>query len=345
MRSRSRLYRYGGGLALLLALLLTLVPASVMAAKGGGGGGGKSTSLTLAAPLSGTEGETVTVTATLSSGGKPVGGQTVTLTANDLWVGNGTTDRDGNALFTYTLGPAGTYTLVGEFAGGKGYLPSQGTAVIEVSPQDIPVDPMPLYTIMVTTAPARYGELTTIEAQLDPAAEAVPVEFRLSDGTLLGMADTDGAGMARLTEYVLVPAGLYEVTATATVSACSSDGTCREGGSGRADLSVSPGSLTMTYTGQTQMTGDDQPLNLQVQLNLTSPNQGDITMAGPILFDVYTATGLLVDSFSASVDSNGVAAVTTWPLGNEPYTVQIYQAPPDNRYYQVTSIEQAIAAW
>lgn len=35
--------------------------------------------------------------------------------------------------------------------------------------------------------------------------------------------------------------------------------------------------------------------------------------------------------FSAAVTPDGVAAVTTWPLGHEAYTVIIYQAPPDRR--------------
>mgnify|MGYP001291728912 CR=1 FL=1 len=113
---------------------------------------------------------------------------------------------------------------------------------------------------------SRRGGGLALLLLLVPASVMAVVDFAWVDGTLLGSTNTDETGLARLTEYVLAPAGVHQVTATARVGC---------------------------YTG------------------------GDATIT---------------------------AAVTTWPLGNEAYTVKIYQAPPDTPNYQVSPIQQEIAA-
>jgi hypothetical protein len=76
-------------------------------------------------------GGTTTLTATLTSGGSPLAGKTITWTktAGDVYPSSGTTDSQGRATTTYTApSTEGSVTITASFPGDSDYLPYSGNA-------------------------------------------------------------------------------------------------------------------------------------------------------------------------------------------------------------------------
>ncbi len=84
--------------------------------------------------FSGVYGGSVNLTATLTSGGNPVAGKTVTFTVNGGGVGSAITDVNGVATLTYniTIG-GGTWPVVASFAGDSVYAPATGSNTLTVT--------------------------------------------------------------------------------------------------------------------------------------------------------------------------------------------------------------------
>jgi hypothetical protein len=98
--------------------------------------------ITSVATASGTYGGTTTLSATLTSGGNPVSGETISFSLNGNPVGSAVTNGSGTATLSgvsLTGINAGSYpgAIQASFAGDTVYAASSGTGTLNVSPQDV----------------------------------------------------------------------------------------------------------------------------------------------------------------------------------------------------------------
>jgi len=163
-------------------------------------------------PASGTYGGTTTLTATLTVGGAPLSGQTVTFALNGQPFSGNTAVTDSSGVATLSNVSlaginAGTYPIAigASFAGDTNYLSSSGTGTLTVNQAStgLAVDP----------ASGTYGGTTTLTATLTAGGVGVAnqtVTFTLN-GISVGSATTDGSGVVTLQNVSLagINAGTY----------------------------------------------------------------------------------------------------------------------------------------
>jgi photosystem II stability/assembly factor-like uncharacterized protein len=167
------------------------------------GSSAAATALTVA-DIAGQIGGTVSLKATLTSGGAGVNGKTVEFKVNGAAVGNGTTNASGvatrNFTITETLG-TGAFAIAGKFAGDSGYSTSSGSGTLTSSKADTTVA-MP----DVTGVP---GQTVTLRASLSRNSDGAflsgkTIAFSVN-GTALGTAATNASGEA--SKSYLIPLG------------------------------------------------------------------------------------------------------------------------------------------
>jgi hypothetical protein len=154
------------------------------------------TSLTVA-PASGTFGGTAALSATLTSGGNPVVGVSVSFTLNGNPAGSATTNGSGVAsIGAASLGTinAGTYpTGVGaSFAGTTAFAASSGSASLTVAPTPTTL------TLQGTPTSVVYGGTATFGAKLSESSNGHVISL-LIDGNAVGTDATNNGGNAMIT--------------------------------------------------------------------------------------------------------------------------------------------------
>lgn len=118
--------------ALALCMLLSLLPAVSVPALAVGSK--VSTSLSVD-NVSGEVGETVTLTATLTSSGNSVSGQSVAFSIDSTGVGSATTNASGVASLSYTItAGVGNHTIGASFSETDNYYSSIGSGTLTVTP-------------------------------------------------------------------------------------------------------------------------------------------------------------------------------------------------------------------
>jgi hypothetical protein len=159
----------------------------------GGTGTNAPTSVSVSAsPNPSTYGQSVNVTAAVSSsGGTPTG--TVTFSDGAQNLGSATLNADGNATVTTSALPAGTDQITASYAGATGFSPSSGSVaeVVNKAPTTLQVAPA---VLSVTSL-----ELTVL---------SVSATLNWSQGALAGQLVTFTAGATYLCSAVTNPAGV-----------------------------------------------------------------------------------------------------------------------------------------
>ncbi len=96
-------------------------------------GGGAAATTMVADDVSGNVGQTVQLSATLTSGGSPLVGKTVDFEVDGIDAGSGTTNASGVATVAYTITGMGDKAVAADFAGDAAYEPSGDGATLTVT--------------------------------------------------------------------------------------------------------------------------------------------------------------------------------------------------------------------
>ncbi|MEV0947028.1 Ig-like domain-containing protein [Rhodococcus sp. NPDC049939] len=147
---------------------------------------------------------------------------------------------DGVAVLPHTFATAGISSVVAEFGGTTGYMPST-SAVFAVAVTDPEPTREETTTSLKVTGKTEVGEELSFEATVDPTTANGTVEFKAGT-VLLGTADVEG-GVATLT-HTFDLKGTYAVTANFV------------GGEGFADSVSGPAVLKVTEPDDPSNPGD-----------------------------------------------------------------------------------------
>ncbi|MFZ4507596.1 MAG: Ig-like domain repeat protein, partial [Fimbriimonas sp.] len=172
--------------------------------------GPAATTLTLA-PVAGRIGESVTLVATLASGGVPIPNQTVGFLVDGATAGTAVTNADGRASLEWKIkdGPAGIRPTSATFSGSADWSASQTTSSLEVlkAPTGLAVDPKEARDNGSVRLTATLSRTTDLEPLKDRT-----VAFEI-DGVQVGTATTNAAGVAGLNWKVNVGVGPHTIRA------------------------------------------------------------------------------------------------------------------------------------
>ena len=276
---------------------------------------GTRTSLTLNA-ASGYKGDSTTLTARLwdTDSNKAVVGQTVDFYVNGAYVGQGTTDSNGIATYTYNITQnTGTYTINATFNTTTQYEPSNGTNTLTV-------DATPT-SLTVNGASGYKGDSTTLTATLGDTAHnravaGEKVDFYVN-GDYVGQGTTDSNGIATYTYNIIQNIGTYTINATFNT-------TTQYAASNGADslrVDATPTNLTVD-----NLTGN-KGANVTLKATLTDTAHNVAISGKSVTFKVNGTTVGTV-----TTDVNGVATLPYYiNLVGGNYTVDaIFDA--DNQY-------------
>ena len=224
-----------------------------------------------ATPATATFGDTLPISATLTSAGVPAAGKTVRI-AVGASARAGTTDAAGNVTVSVPVNVVpGTYPVTASFAGDDLFAPSAATSAAPLSVGRVP-------TALASIALSSIG--ATLTAILDAGSpqpktqpllqEAIRFTVSGAGGTKVAYVITDYLGRAALLPTGL-PAGSYTVTAEFAGNATYAPATATlQGG-----LTILPGTITFATSG-----GSGLPASL--------------TIPGTATFSVSSSSGLPV---------------------------------------------------
>ena len=236
-----------GGVATLTTAALTAGSHTLAAVYGGDANNAPSTSppltqvvLTATAVtlpnVTGAAGQTVTLPATLkTAAGAALSGRTLTFSVDGTSIGTAVTSAAGVAAKTYAVPTAlttGGHVLTVTFAGDATSAASTGTGTLTVTPTGT--------TLALTAVSGTPGAATTLKATLKRTAGGAAVAGAVVtfsvDGSVVGTAVTNGAGLAGL-PYV-IPVGAAPGSSHPTGAAFSGSGS----------LTASSGASTLTVS-------------------------------------------------------------------------------------------------
>ncbi|MBP2044857.1 beta strand repeat-containing protein [Methanobacterium aggregans] len=253
---------------------------------------GTSTSLTVGA-ASGYKGDNTTLTARLwdTDSNKAVAGETVDFYVNGVYVGQGTTDANGVARYTYSITQnVGTYTINATFNATTQYEPSNGTNTLTV-------DATPT-SLTVGAASGYKGDNTTLIAILwdtahDRAVAGETVDFYVN-GDYVGQGTTDSNGLATCNYSIIQNTGTYTTNATfnATTQYAAANG------ADTLTVDATPTSLTVD-----NVTGN-KGTNVTLKATLTDTAHNVVISGKNVTFKVNGTTVGTV-----TTDANGVATL------------------------------------
>ncbi len=294
------------------------------------------------APVSGTYRGTATLTATLTSGGSPLPGESVSFTLDEAGsitpVGTATTNPSGVATLSgVSLAGfnAGTYAgAVGaSFAGDSTYGGSSASASLTVNPVVTQAT-----NLSTASATGTYGGTVNLAATLTAGGSPLPretVSFTLDEGGSImpvGTATTNASGVATLSGVSLAGfnAGAYADAVGASFAGDSTYG----GSSASASLTVNPAvtqatnlstaSATGTYGGAANLaatlTAGGSPLPGET-VYFTLDEAGGITPVGNATSNasgVATLHGVSLAGFNAGTYAGAVGATFAGDATYEP---------------------------
>ena len=187
-----------------------------------------------AAAVSGTIGQPVALSATLTASGAAVTGRSVSFTIDGAAVGSSATNSAGVALLPYTL-PSGTtvgaHTITASFAGDSSDTASSGTATLTASNPVIivgNVDTLLTVNSRTVTAGQTFHLVARLRQSSDRAYMAGETLTISVDGTAVGTGVTNAYGLVSL-PYKALTQGYHNITASfagdSTYAASSGGGT------------------------------------------------------------------------------------------------------------------------
>jgi large repetitive protein len=240
-------------------------------------------------------GAEVTLSATLTSGGDPLSGKSVSFAVDGTTLGSGTTDASGVASFTYTpSNGAGSYPIVATFSEDSFHLGSTDTATLQIDLQQT--------TLVAADVTAAFGEQSTLTATLTrttggAAIAGQTITFQV-DGAPAGSATTNASGIATVDYTPALTAGGYPIAASfaGTVDLGSSNDT--------ATLTVNRAATTLVAQNVTIDFGDAATLTATLtRTSNSAPLEGETIS--------FTVNG--VAAGTATTNASGVATLSHTP--------------------------------
>jgi hypothetical protein len=257
--------------------------------------------------VSGTYGGSVTLSATLTSGGSGVSGRSISFSLNGTGVGTAFTNNSGVATLAVPLGSTsvGLYpSFIGaSFAGDSDYVASSGSA-------NLTVTQVPTF-LSSMAAMGTYGGVTGLYAflTLGPNFSGAPVpgeviRFTLN-GTIVGSATTDASGYAAVSGVSLtgINAGTYSNYVVATFAG----DTDYAPSSTSQNLVISPANTTTLASDVTWTLGSG-PVTFSA--TVTSSTSATVN-EGYVNFTISWCTGAFSYCAGAANSSTGVSAPVT----------------------------------
>lgn len=251
-----------------------------------------------ASPTSGTYGTSVTVTATVTTGGSPLPGGTVNFQLGGATIGTGATNGSGVATYTTTTLSAGANVITAVSAATTNYGASASSPATVTISQATPSLSVPTLSPTSST----YGNSVTI-TQTVPTGATGTVNF-YAGATLLGTGTISG-GVATLATTA-IPAGIVSIT-----GAYSGNTNFIAATSPAASIVVAQATPVLTAP-----TASPSSTTYGTSVTLTQPVPSGVT--GTITF---YANGI---SVGTGTISGGVATLstTTLPVGTNALTTQ-----------------------
>jgi hypothetical protein len=264
------------------------------------------TSLT-ASPNQMATGQTLTLTAAVQATGNTVPGGSVSFMSGSTPMGTAPVNPSGIATLTITTLAVGSYSMTAQYAGNASFLSSNSAAVsVTVSSQATTT------TTSLNASPnvVATGQTLTLTAAVQGTGNTVPagtVSF-MSGSTPLGTAPVNPSGVATLTITTLA-VGNYTLTAQYSGDAIF--------------LSSNSAVVSVTVSGQdgmttTNLTASPNPAIAGQTLTLTAAVQGAGSTVPGGTVNFMNGSALLG---TATLDSSGVATLTTTSLAAETYSL------------------------
>ncbi len=261
------------------------------------------------APATGTYGGTLTLSATLTSGGSGVTGEPISLSLNGTAVGTASTNASGVATLSVSLSGynAGNISVGANFAGDTNYLPSSGGSSLTVTPAP---------TTLTVSGSGIYGGTASVSATLTSGGVVVPdglISFTANG--VNNTATTNSAGVATLTGVPL--GGINAGTYANSVSANFGGNTNYLSSSGTGSLTVGQASSATVIAPSSVSLGQTVALTATVTSPAGTVNDGQVTFH----FDVTVTVGST--SIPETVQQtepvrNGIAVFPYSPTGVNP---------------------------
>ncbi len=274
--------------------------------------------------VSGTVGQTVTLSATLKlAGGAALSGKTLTFSVDGTSVGTGVTNSAGTATKSYVIPStltAGSHTITAAFAGDSSDGASSGTGTLTVTTA-AKANTM----LAVSAVSGTPGQTITLKATLKRttggmALAGESINFSV-DGASVGSATTSSGGVAILT-YV-IPAG-DAIGSTHPITAAFA-------GDANNNASSGSGSLTIVkYASVLSVAAVSGTAGQTVTLSATLKRSTGVLLSGQSVTFVVDGTTL-----TGTTNGSGVATVS-YPIpanlaaGNYPITVSFAGDSNDN---------------
>ncbi len=285
------------------------------------------TTVTYTGSTSITSGKSPVLSATLTSNGSPVSGQTVTFTVgsgNTAQKCSGTTNSAGMVSCTICTfnQSASPLPVTVSFGGSSYYATSTASQSVTVT---IPT------TLSVSAATGAYGQATTISGTLTNSVTGTPIGGQTVTLTLNGTqsctATTASNGKASCAVTPNEPSATYKVTGTFGGNAGTSPQLLSSSGSNNFVVTAAPTSLT--YTGSTNVQSGQS-------LTLTSvlTSNGTPLAGQPVVMTI--GSGRTVQSCTGTTNSSGVASCTI-TVNQVTGSVAITVSYAGNSYYQSSS--------
>jgi hypothetical protein len=232
---------------------------------------------------------------------------TVSFMSGSTPLGTAPVNSSGVATLTITTLAVGSYSLTAQYSGNSSFLSSTSAAVsVTVSSQATTTTT----SLTVSPNPVATGQTLTLTAAVQGTGSIAPagtVSF-MSGSTPLGTAPVNSSGVATLTITTLA-VGTYSLTAQYSGNAIFLSST-----SAVVSATVSSQATTTTTT----LTASPNPVATGQTLTLTAAVQGSgsTALGGTVSF--MNGSALLG---SATLNSSGVATLTTTSLAAETYSL------------------------
>jgi autotransporter family porin len=258
-------------------------------------------------PVSGLNGKTVNLTATLTdSDGNPVSGASVQFSVNGTIIGSVNTDTNGIATLPYIITQTnGTYTILANYFGNNTYAASNNT-------NNLTVNKTPT-TIIVTPVSGYKGKTVNLTATLTDSdgnpVNGASLQFSIN-GTIIGSVNTNTNGIATLPYTITQNGGYYNIDTLFAGDNVYNSST------GSATLKIPQSNIYITVT-----TSNSHPtVGETVQITFKVGNKGPDTATNVIL-TLKIPEGM--EYVSATTDTglftyNPTTRTITWNIGDVP---------------------------
>jgi hypothetical protein len=292
------------------------------------------TTLTYTGSTSVTSGHTPTLSATLTSNGTPLTGQTVTITVgsgSSAQRCSGTTNSAGNVscsicYFNQNASPLPVTVTYG----GNGYYASSSTsASVTVSTPT---------SLSVSAATGTYGQSTTVTGTLTNAVNGYPISGQTITLTLNGSqsctATTASSGNGSCSVTPTESAGTYTLSGSFAGNTATTPVLVASTGSNHFVVNGAPTNLS--YTGPTSTTPGQS-----ITLSSLLTSSGTALSGQPVTMTL--GTGRSAQSCSATTNASGAASCTIANVNQVSGSVAVTVSYAGNGYYAGSSTSGSVS--